>query len=184
MRVVSSEFLSTISFFSSLSGPQLTEMAEHWTIVEKNTDDIIFKNGDPADTVYIIQEGSVTITVNAIHGEQLVLSLLQKREMFGELTLFDIARRTANAIASEKTTLLAMPRHDFINLLKKYPEISIKMLALLSRRLRDTDEMIQRQVTRNVNDEIKTEFTLGEKIADKFALFIGSWTFILIFILF
>ena len=48
--------------------------------------------------------------------------------------------------------------------------------------MRDTNEILEQQVTRNANEEIEIEFTLSDRIADKFAGFIGSWTFILIFI--
>lgn len=176
------EFLSTIPVFSSLSSSQLKELAEHWKVVEKNYHEIIFNKGDVANAIYIIQEGGVIITINTFHEDTLVLSHLEKGEMFGELTLFGNTKRSAMASASSKTILLEMPRDTFIQFLKKFPDIAINLLAILSKRLRDTNEILEQQVTRNVNEEIEIEFTLSDKIADKFAGFIGSWTFILIFI--
>ena len=182
MIVVSVEFLATIPLFSSLSTPELTEMSKSWVVVDKNKNVVIFRKGDPSDAIYIIQKGMVTISILAFNGENMVLSVLKNKDIFGELTLFEITERSATAIVAKKTRLLKMSRESFINFIKQYPDIAIKMLALLSKRLRDTNTIIERQITRNVNDEIESEITVGERIADSFAGAIGSWTFIIIFI--
>ena len=115
-------------------------------------------------------------------GEDLTLSVLKNAEILGELTLFGTEDRAATAIAVEQTKLLKMSRNTFIDYLKKYPVIAINLLAMLSKRLRDTNQILEHQVTRNVNDEIEHELTFADKLADKFAEFIGSWTFIMIFL--
>lgn len=177
------DFLSTIPLFSSLSAAELKEIAEHWKIVEKSFHEIIFNRGDPANSVFIIQEGGVNITLDTFHEETLMLSHLTRGEMFGELTLFDINKRSATASAASKTILLEMPRDTFIHFLKKFPDIALNLLGILSKRLRDTNEILEQHVTRNVNDEAEIELTLSDKVADKFAGFIGSWVFIFIFML-
>src|SRR5437868_9209529 len=111
--MVMAEFLEKIPIFSSLSSSQLNELAQHWTLLEKKPQDILFRTGDTADNIYIIQQGSVFITINAIHDEPLILSILNAGDMFGELTLFDTNKRTANAVVNEKTTLLVMSRDTF-----------------------------------------------------------------------
>ncbi len=179
--MVSTQFLAKIPAFSSLSPSQLEEMAEHWTVLEKNYHDVIFKHGQAANSIYIIQEGSVIISINDANSQPVVLSHLRPGEMFGELTMFEISRRTANATAAEKTVLLEMKQNTFVSFLKKYPDISIKLLGVLARRIRDTNALLEQQVTRNVNDEMEAELTFADRAADGFANFIGSWTFIIVF---
>lgn len=182
MIVVSVEYLSTIPLFSSLSPTHLTEISQSLLVIDKKKDEIIFKKGEPSDAIYIIQKGSVAISILAFNGEDMILSVLKNKDMFGELTLFEHTERTATAVALKKTHLLKMSRETFIHFLKQHPEIAIKMLSILSKRLRDTNNIIERQITRNVNDEVENEITFGERIADSFANAIGSWSFIIIFI--
>lgn len=180
--MISAEFLSGIPIFSSLSPSQLEEVSKSWILIEKNADEIIFNKGDLSDSIYLIMDGTVRIMLRASDGEELTLSVLKKVALFGELTLFDNKQRTATAIADEHTKLLKMSRTAFIHYLNQYPAIAINLLALLSKRLRDTNNLIEQQVTRNVNDEIAHELTFADKLADKFSEFIGSWTFILLFL--
>lgn len=180
--MTTAEFLASIPVFSSLTSSQLKELADHWKVVEKNYHEIIFNKGDFANTIYLVREGGVTISINTFHDETLVLSHLGKGEMFGELTLFELSKRTATASASSKTILLEMSHDTFIHFLKKFPQVAINLLAILSNRLKDTNEILEQQVTRNVNEEIETELTFADRAADKCSAFIGSWTFIFIFI--
>lgn len=176
-----SEFLATIPIFSSLSKSQLEEMAASWKVVEKKTNDIIFNKGDEANTIYIVQEGMINILIRSVDGEDLTLTTLKSADLFGELTLFDKQERTATAIAGGDTILLEMPRKTFLDFLKKYPDIAINLLSILSTRLRETNALIEKQVTRNVNEELENEMTFPDKIADKLSVFIGSWKFIFLF---
>jgi CRP/FNR family cyclic AMP-dependent transcriptional regulator len=179
--IMDMDFLSKNPLFSSLSTSQLKEIAEHWIAIEKNAGEIIFRNGDPADTIYLIQKGSVLITTSDTHGDSITLSILNKEDMFGELTLFENTKRSATAKAAETTTLLKMPQQTFVLFLKKYPDIAMKLLAILSSRLRDTNTFLEQHTTRNVNTEIETKLSFGDRLADRCAIFIGSWTFIIFF---
>jgi uncharacterized membrane protein len=74
-----------------------------------------------------------------------------------------------------------MSRKKFINFIKLHPDIAIAMLGVLGKRLRETNEIMERQATRNVNEIMETELSFGERVSDLFAEFIGSWTFIILF---
>lgn len=182
--MVDVSFLSGIPLFSSLTTEQLAELATQWITVSKRKNQIIFKEGEPANHIYIVLEGSVQIIIHALMGEELTLGILNKRDIFGELTLFEGMTRTATVKALGKTELLEMPRERFIEFLEKYPKVAISLLGMISKRLRDTNLLMERQAARNVNTVMDKESTLGERISDKFADFIGSWTFIFLFLTF
>lgn len=177
------EFLGSIPMFSTVPPEELEKMAALWIPITKKEQQIIFKKGDTGNAIYLIKDGIVSISLHAENGDDLILSELQKGDFFGELTLFDDVPRTATATAFEKSQLLYMPRDNFINFLKTYPEIAINMLGILGKRLRHANDMMQHQATRNVNEEIEHELSIGERIADKVAEFVGSWAFIILFIL-
>jgi uncharacterized membrane protein len=179
--MIDTNFLSTISIFSTLSKSDLETLARNFTICEKKENDIIFKKGDPGESIYIIQEGHIQISLTAINGEELILAILHKGDFFGELTMFDQTERTASAIVYDHAILLEMPRAKFIALLKSHPDIAISMLATMGKRLRQTNDIMQKQTTRNVNDEMENELSFGDRVADKFSDLLGSWTFIIWF---
>lgn len=179
--MVDTNFLASIHMFSMLSPADLKALADNFTLIEKNENDIIFKKGDPGLSIYIIQEGNIKITTHAIDGDELILAVLHKGDFFGEMTMFDQATRTANAIVYDHAVILEMSRKNFINLIKAHPDIAISMLGELGKRLRQTNEITARQVSRNVNEIMETELSFGERVSDLCAEFIGSWTFIFLF---
>lgn len=177
--MVNTEFLSSISIFSTLDAPQLEYLAEHLMVLEKKDKDVVFKKDAPGNAMYFIQEGSVKITIPAVNGDELTLAVFQKGDFFGELTLFDNTSRTANAIVLGHATLLVMPRNDFITFMKVNPDVAIGMLAVLGKRLSETNEIMEMQTTRNVNDEMNSKLSTGDKITSAAAGLLGSWKFVI-----
>lgn len=180
--MIDTSFLASVEIFSSLTAAHLEHLAENFSVVTKNENDIIFRKGDPGDAIYIIQEGTVKITLKAVNGDELIVTVLHKGDFFGELTLFDQSPRTANAVVYDHATLLVMPRNKFIAFLKVHPDVLIAMLSIVGKRLRESNDFMEQQATRNVNDEMERELTFGERIADRFSELIGSWSFIIWFI--
>lgn len=175
-------FLSSVSIFKSLSQRELEEFSALWMPLQKEKNQTIFRKGDPGQTMYLIYEGVVEVNLHTENGEQITLTTLQKGDLFGELTLFDNSPRTATARVLDKTNLFEISRDKFLGFLKTHPEVSLAMLSMLGKRLRDTNNMMEKQVARNANVEMDRKLTFAERLSDKFAGFIGSWTFISIFI--
>src|SRR5205085_8203313 len=145
---------------------------------------IIFKKGDPGNSIFLVQSGAIQINITALLGEEVNLTILHKGDMFGELTLFDNMPRTSTAKSVGKTELLVMPREKFLDFLALHPKVTVALLGLISKRLRETNQLMERQAARNVNQEMDKQTTFGERLSDKFADFIGSWFFIFIFLVF
>ena len=110
-----------------------------------------------------------------------MLTSLFKQQYFGELALLDGAPRSATARANRDTSLLALERDDFVEFVKKRPEAALAIMHEVGERIRATNELMTRTVTRNVLEEEDRKLTVGERIADTVAAFGGSWPFIFIF---
>lgn len=177
------QFLATVPVFSSLHQNDLEEFAKLWTPIHKDKNQILFKKGDAGHTIYLIYQGAVSMNLLTENGEELMLVILQKGDLFGELTMFDNSPRTATAKVLEQTELFEMPRDKFLGFLKTHSDVAIAMLAVLGKRLRDTNQLMEHNVARNANVEMEKKLSFGERMSDKFAEFIGSWTFISIFVL-
>ncbi len=105
--------------------------------------EVIFLRGDAGSHLYIVESGSVKITLSSAEGKEMILALLNRGDIFGEMTLLDDAPRSADAIALEGCEVLLLEREDFITFLADRPRASLGLMAALSRRLRATDELVQ-----------------------------------------
>jgi CRP/FNR family transcriptional regulator, cyclic AMP receptor protein len=172
--------LASIPLFESLTPADAKALASQLDERKCKKDEVIFHQGEPGDTLYIIHEGAVDIC----HGEgkaKVDLVTLSNGQYFGELSLFDGGPRSATATARRDTTLLVLPRNDFQVFLEKTPKAGAAILAELASRLRQTNELMARQVSRNVLEEADERLSLGERVADQVAAFGGSWPFIGVF---
>jgi len=102
----------------------------------------IFRQGDPGDSLHVVIEGSVRITVLSPTGEEATLALLGPGESCGELSLVDGRPRSASAIASQETKTLVVARNDFLGWLSERPRAALALLETLSLRMRRTDEAL------------------------------------------
>jgi CRP-like cAMP-binding protein len=91
----------------------------------------IFKEGEPAKELYVIQSGQVEIQV----GNRL-LDTLEANEIFGEMALLDASPRSATAIAKTEVALVPISKKDFLMLVGRAPTFALDVMGMLTRRLR------------------------------------------------
>ncbi len=95
---------------------------------------IIFLEHEPGNELYIIQEGKVKIT-KLVGNNEVLLAVLKKGDIFGEMALLDNKPRSASAIAFGPTKLMAINRANFEPTVQAHPEIATKIIELLSERI-------------------------------------------------
>jgi uncharacterized membrane protein len=174
------ELLKTIPLFESLELEDLTTLANKLQSSTVESGHEIFAQGDQGDAMYLIEDGVVDIVAG--QGRQkVILTSLFKQQYFGELALLDGGVRSASAIASRDATLLALERDDFVEFIKRRPEAALSIMHEVGERIRATNELMTRTVTRNVLEEEDRRLSIGDRVADKVASFGGSWPFIFLF---
>ena len=98
--------------------------------------DYLFREGSPSEGFYVVQTGGINVhRVNAAGKEQ-VIHLFLPVESFAEATLATDGGYPADARATEATTVLLVPKRDFIALLRGRPELALRMLGSMSQHLR------------------------------------------------
>ncbi len=102
----------------------------------------IFREGDLGTEMFIIHEGKVEI-LNRMGDEERVLAVLEKGDFFGEMSVLEDLPRAASARALTDTRLLQINGSTFDQMLQSNPEIAVRMMRKLSRRLRETDELLK-----------------------------------------
>ena len=114
----------------------------------------VFHEGDSSDACYIVSEGSFRVTREHSDGRAITLATLGPGEIFGELAMLDGDRRSASAESITDGTLLALPANDVRSLLARNPEIALKLVAGLVRRLRAANARLSRQSFQTVPSRV------------------------------
>jgi CRP/FNR family cyclic AMP-dependent transcriptional regulator len=104
---------------------------------------LIFAKGDPGSSAMAVLDGSVRISVPTINGHEVVLAHVSRGDVFGELAVIDGQPRSANATAVENCELMVIERRNFLPFVLSYPQVAIKLLELVSARLRQSNEQIE-----------------------------------------
>ncbi|HVF74930.1 MAG TPA: Crp/Fnr family transcriptional regulator [Acidimicrobiales bacterium] len=95
--------------------------------------EVVFHEGDPGDTLHLIDSGRVAVRITTPLGEVATMVVLGPGDVFGELALVGGGgRRTASAVALEKTETLAVHRDEFEELRRKHPSVEGLLVAALS----------------------------------------------------
>src|SRR5215213_5404766 len=117
--------------------------------VEVKAGDYVFREGELGTEMYIINEGTVEI-LNQVGDEEQVLAVLEKGDFFGEMSVLEDLPRAASARAATDIRLLQINGSTFDQLLQGNPEIAVRMMRKLSRRLRETDDLLKSLMGTNV----------------------------------
>jgi CRP-like cAMP-binding protein len=102
----------------------------------------IFLMGSAGDSLMAVLSGSVRISVPSPDGKEIVLAIIQPREVFGEIALLDGKERTADARAIGPCTLAILERRDVLSFFSNHPKVWPKVVEVLCGRLRNTDQHI------------------------------------------
>lgn len=142
-KVLDLSFLRRVPLFRSLSSVELAELATRMATRSYQHGEVIFHKDDPGSVFYVIKSGQVKITAISVEGEELILAILTAGDFFGELSLLDQEPRSASAVALVDLETFILQRRDFLEFLRTYPMAAVEMLAILSRRLRRTDMLVE-----------------------------------------
>ena len=116
--------------------------------------EVVFREGDASDTCYIVRSGQARATREHGDGRTLTLAHFGPGDIFGELAMFDDERRSATVETLEETEVVAILGGDMRRLLREHPDIAVKLVVSLGRRLRDTNERLTRQSFLSVQSRV------------------------------
>jgi len=142
MSAVDIDVVRKAPLFAALDDEAARALMESMTSSHLERGDILFREGDQGDRIYVIGEGKIKLGRTSVDGRENLLAVLGPGEMFGELSLFDPGPRTATATAIAETQLIALGHDDLNAFLSGRPAVAATMLAALARRLRRTNETL------------------------------------------
>lgn len=135
--------LADLDLFRKLRADELDRLVAftRWMLPKART--LLFRKDDPGTNMMVVSQGRVKVSTHSEDGKELVLGLFGPGEVFGEIALLDGAPRTADAITIDDCKLLVLDRRDFIPFLLEHSDASVRLLEVLSQRLRRTTKLLE-----------------------------------------
>ena len=136
-------FLKKVSFFQGVAVDQLKVLS---SICEEdlfNAEDVIFREGDRGDSLYVVVNGSVSIGIFSKSSDAFTeLAVYRPNSAFGEMSLFDHSPRSASAVAKSDVLVLKLRSEPLVSLMYQEPDLSIELLRSMSNNLRNANSRI------------------------------------------
>ena len=135
-QVVTESTLRSCSLFLGLPAADISAIAAFVIPKHLGKGESLFYEGAPSEGFYIVQKGAVNVHRVSAAGKEQVIHLFRPIESFAEASLATADGYPANARATEETTVLLVPKTEFVDLLRRRPELALRMLASMSQHLR------------------------------------------------
>jgi CRP-like cAMP-binding protein len=146
--------LGQVPVFETLAPDDLQRVAE--VAVPRSFDRgvVIFQEGDASDTCYVVSSGHARAVRKHLDGRTIALAHFGPGDIFGELAMFDDERRSATVETLDAVQAIAVLGADMRRLLSRHPDIAVKLVIALGRRLREANERIARQSFQTVQSRV------------------------------
>lgn len=145
------ELIKQIPLFQELNDADTRDLAASTRMISLKPGQPLFHKGDEGTALYILQTGTIKIVLPSRIGDEIIVTILSDGEYFGEMALLDGEPRSADAIAIDASQVVILRRSDFLLFLQSNRNAIESILALLSKRLRSTDEMLEDTCFLNVS---------------------------------
>lgn len=137
------ELLANVPLFNGLDPSELDALIPvARTVALKNREEL-FHKGDTGAQVYVVISGKLKALTTSDEGDDVVFNILGPGEVLGEIALLGGTQRTATVTAIDPSELLIIDRRDFIAFLRNHPEVSIKLLDVLAKRMKAVSELVE-----------------------------------------
>ncbi|WP_418278054.1 Crp/Fnr family transcriptional regulator [Isoptericola jiangsuensis] len=128
--------------FADMDTEESKALFESMVAVELSRGDVLFREGEPGDRLYVIAQGKIKLGRRSSDGRENLLSILGPGEMFGELSLFDPGPRTATASSVSDAVVYELRHQALVQWINAHPRVALTLLGALARRLRRTNETL------------------------------------------
>src|SRR5919107_3642025 len=146
--------LGAVPVFEELAPDDLRRVAEVAVPRRFAAQQVIFREGDESDTCYVVRRGHVRAVRENVDGRTIALAHFGPGDIFGELAMFDSERRSATIETLDAVEAIAILGSDMRRLLREHPDIAVKLVIALGRRLREANERLARQSFQTVQSRV------------------------------
>ncbi|HEY8525936.1 MAG TPA: Crp/Fnr family transcriptional regulator [Acidimicrobiales bacterium] len=133
------DLLANVPLFDDLTPSELEELAKASEVQDLRRGDVVFREGDEPDCLYVVVEGRIAIANRSSDGRESVVALMEHGDLFGEMGLFERLGRSAEARALEPSQVVVIAYEPIRRIYEQRPELLWGVVELLAGRLRNMD---------------------------------------------
>jgi CRP/FNR family transcriptional regulator len=148
------ETLRRVPFFAVLPLEELTALASHCIVRNLSQDEILVSEGEPCEGLFVVQSGAIKVFKMAENGREQVLVIERPGSTVGELPIFDGGTFPASAAALENSTLLFLPKREFLDLCRRNSEVAFAVIRSLAWRFRYLTSLVEELSLKEVSHRL------------------------------
>jgi CRP/FNR family transcriptional regulator, cyclic AMP receptor protein len=164
------DLLADVALFAELTPDELDQLARASEAQELRRGDVLFREDDDPDRLYVVVEGRIAIAKRSVDGRESVVALMESGDLFGEMGLFERLGRSAEARALEQSRVLVIGYDPIRQVYENRPELLWGVVALLAGRLRNMDVALADSVFLDVTGRTAKRLVEMAGGADEFTL--------------
>lgn len=168
--MVDPSLIASAELFAGLKPNHLAPIAEAAEMRDLHRGDVLFRQGDHADDLYIVISGRVAISNRSVDGRESVVALMEPDDLFGEMPIFDSQLRSAGARALEPSQVVVIGHAPVRKLYESHPELLWRVVDMLTRRLRNMDNALADSVFLDVTGRTAKRLLEVAGDSDRFEL--------------
>jgi CRP/FNR family cyclic AMP-dependent transcriptional regulator len=134
--------LRKAGLFQGVDINDVEAISSEFEIMEVSRGQVLFHEGEPGDSLYIVISGKVKLGRRASDGRENLVAVMGPSDQFGELSLFDPGPRTATAVVVTDGRVARLPKAALQKWVEERPQIAMQLLRVVARRLRRTNTML------------------------------------------
>ncbi len=148
------ETLRRVPFFAVLPVAELKDIASHCAVRRVQKDEMLVAEGSPCEGLFIVQSGTIKLFKMAENGREQVLVNERAGSTVGELSVFDGGNFPASAVAAEDSTLLFLPKREFLDLCHRNSEVAFAVIRSLAWRFRYLTSLVEELSLKEVSHRL------------------------------
>ncbi len=148
------DFFDSVQLFKGLIGnddPEIESLIQPLFIKKKQA---AFRPGDPSDSIYVIRSGRVKVGKTTGDGREIILNLLKKGDVFGEMAFLDDGPRDTFAEGLEDTQLYVITRAGLLKLIKRRPAITFRLTKIIGKRRKEAENNMESLLYKGVRERL------------------------------
>ena len=147
-------YIKNCNLFSQLAPTDIADLESHSKVRKLKKGDPVYLPNEQADGVLLVAHGRVKVCHSTPDGKESILGFVDAGEIFGELSILGGERREEYVEATEKTTLVLLPKDAITSVLRKYPEIVLGVTKLIGLRRQRVEKRLRNLLFRSNRERV------------------------------
>ncbi len=168
-------YLENFNLFENLDSKSMMELDKLIIDTETKTNEPVYFESDPSQTIYFLKKGRVKITKYLPDGSEKIIAIINPGEIFGEMAFLDEGKRHDYAVTVDPARICAINKNDLAAFIEKNPALNLKMTKVIGLKLKKFSERIEDLIFKDADQRV-TSFVL--RYAEKNGKTVGDQIFV------